>query len=129
MLTLEVIRMRKIGENIRFYRERAQLTAAELALKIRVGTGTIEKYEAGLQNPDMQTILKISTVLDVPASELLESVTSTSNSTGVDPELEQLIEEVGVKRAKLILRKAKEYTDEDFLNVMQVLYEKKYSAQ
>lgn len=121
--------MRKIGENIRFYRERAKLTAAELALKIRVGTGTIEKYEEGHQKPDMQTILKISTVLDVPASELLESVTSASNSTGLDPELEQLIEEVGVKRAKLILRKAKEYTEEDFLNVMQVLYEKKYSAQ
>ncbi|KMJ58791.1 XRE family transcriptional regulator [Bacillus sp. LL01] len=116
--------MRKIGENIRFYRERAKFTASELALKIRVGTGTIEKYEAGLQMPDMQTILKISTVLDVPASELLESAAST-NSSGLDPELEQLIEEVGVKRAKLILRKAKEYTDEDFLNVMQVLYEKK----
>ncbi|NLP51029.1 helix-turn-helix transcriptional regulator [Bacillus sp. RO1] len=120
--------MRNIGENIRFYRERAKMSAAELALKIRVGTGTIEKYEAGLQTPDMQTILKISTVLDVPASELLESFTS-KNTTGLDPELEELIKEVGVKRAKLILRKAKDYSDEDFLNVMQVLYEKKYSTQ
>ncbi|MCM3619024.1 helix-turn-helix transcriptional regulator [Sutcliffiella horikoshii] len=121
--------MREIGENIRFYRERAKLTAAELALKIRVGTGTIEKYESGIHKPDMQTILKISTVLDVPASELLESISSSSNARGLDPELELLIEEVGVKRAKLILRKAKEYTDEDFLNVMQILYDKKYSAQ
>jgi transcriptional regulator with XRE-family HTH domain len=125
---MEVVVMRNIGENIRFYRERAKLTAAELALKIRVGTATIEKYESGLQVPDVQTILKISTVLDVPASELLESAAHTS-STGLDYELEQLIEEVGVKRAKLILRKAKEFTDEDFLNVMQVLFEKKHKIQ
>lgn len=117
--------MKNVGENIRQYRERAKLTQSELSLKLRVGTATIEKYESGQQIPDMQTILKISTVLDVPASELLESI-SPINSHGIDHELQQLIEEIGVKRAKLILRKAKEYSDEDFLNVMQILFEKKY---
>ncbi|WP_078379223.1 helix-turn-helix domain-containing protein [Sutcliffiella halmapala] len=117
--------MKNIGENIRQYRERANLTTNELALKLRVGTATIEKYESGQHVPDVQTILKISTVLDVPASELLESINQT-NTHGLDHELEQLIQEVGIKRAKLILRKAKEFSDEDFLKVMQVLYEKKY---
>ncbi|WP_223701522.1 helix-turn-helix domain-containing protein [Sutcliffiella deserti] len=120
--------MKNIGENIRLYREQAKLTTNELAIKLRVGSATIEKYESGQQVPDVQTVLKISTVLDIPASELLESVTPTNNQ-GIDYELEQLIQEVGIKRSKLILRKAKEFTDEDILNVMQLLYEKKYKTE
>lgn len=61
-----------IGQNIKACRERRNMTQAELALRIRVGTKKIENYESGEQIPDTQTVLKISTVLDIPASELLE---------------------------------------------------------
>ena len=60
-----------IGGKIKTYREQLHMTQEELALKIRVGTHTIEKYESGEQIPSNQTILKLSTVLDIPASELL----------------------------------------------------------
>ncbi|MBA4536045.1 helix-turn-helix transcriptional regulator [Bacillus aquiflavi] len=62
--------MSEIGKNIKLWRERRGMTAQELALKIRVGTKTIENYESGEQIPNTNTILKISTVLDVPASDL-----------------------------------------------------------
>ncbi|PLR79381.1 transcriptional regulator [Bacillus sp. V3-13] len=117
--------MSAIGENIRTCRERLNLSQKELAIKVRVGTATIEKYEAGEQLPDIQTILKISTALDVPASELLEKAYQT-NPSGIDHEIEQLVKEIGTKKAKLILRKAKEFTEDDFLRVMQMLYEIKY---
>jgi transcriptional regulator with XRE-family HTH domain len=117
--------MSTIGENIRFCRERRNMTQEELARKIRVGTQTIEKYESNVQPPDIQTILKISTVLDIPASELLEQEDQT-NPSGVDYEIEQLIKEIGTKKAKLILRKAKEFSEEDFLRVMQMFFEMKY---
>ncbi|MDZ5472060.1 helix-turn-helix transcriptional regulator [Bacillus sp. 31A1R] len=117
--------MSTIGNNIKFYRERRGMSLQELALKTRVGTGTIEKYESGEQIPETQTILKISTVLDVPASDILEQEVQT-NQVGIDLELEQLIQEIGTKKAKLILRKAKEISEEDFLRVMQLLYEIKY---
>lgn len=63
--------MATIGENIRSIREERGLSLEELATKTRVGKDTIEKYEAGEKVPTNQTILKLSTVLDVPASVLL----------------------------------------------------------
>lgn len=59
------------GENIRTCRERRNMTREELALKLRVGPQRIEAYESGRLIPSNQTILKLSTVLDIPASELL----------------------------------------------------------
>jgi len=48
------------------------MSQEELAQKVRVGIHTIEKYESGEQIPSTQTLLKLSTVLDLPATELLE---------------------------------------------------------
>jgi transcriptional regulator with XRE-family HTH domain len=62
--------MNTIGTTIKNYREHLKMTKEELAQKIRVGTHTIEKYESGEQIPSSQTLLKLSTVLDIPASEL-----------------------------------------------------------
>lgn len=118
--------MYSLSENLKLARQRANLSQAELAMKIRVGTGTIEKYENGEGVPDTNTILKISTVLDIPASELLEQELSTETN-GIDKEIELLVQEIGTKKAKLILRKAKEFSEEDFLRVMQMLFEVKYN--
>jgi transcriptional regulator with XRE-family HTH domain len=65
--------MRSIGQIIKEERKRLNLTQEELAQKVRVGTHTIEKYESGEQIPSTQTILKLSTVLDIPAAELLNN--------------------------------------------------------
>ncbi|BCB05429.1 helix-turn-helix domain-containing protein [Bacillus sp. KH172YL63] len=118
--------MSHFGENLKRVREERHLSQQELALKARLGSKTIEKYESNLQIPDTQTILKLSTVLDIPASELLEREVKDHPPQGIDAEMEQLIKEVGPKRSKLILRKAKEFSEEDFLRVMQMLYELKY---
>ncbi|MCA1057227.1 helix-turn-helix transcriptional regulator [Rossellomorea aquimaris] len=118
--------MSHFGENLRRVREDRNISQRELALKARLGLGTIEKYENDEQIPDTQTILKLSTVLDIPASELLEREVNDHHSSGIDAEIEQLINEIGQKRTKLILRKAKEFSEEDFLRVMQMLYEVKY---
>lgn len=118
--------MSHFGENLKRVREERKLSQQELALRARLGTQTIEKYESDQQIPDTQTILKLSTVLDIPASELLEREFQDYPPAGVDAEMEQLIKELGPKRTKLILRKAKEFTEEDFLRVMQMLFELKY---
>lgn len=64
--------MNSIGHTIKTSREMLKMTQQELAQKVRVGTHTIEKYESGEQIPSTQTIMKLSTVLDIPASELLK---------------------------------------------------------
>ena len=64
--------MSNIGVTIRNYRESKNITIEELALKIRIGTNTLKRYEDGDSIPTLQTILKISTALDIPASDLLD---------------------------------------------------------
>ncbi len=46
----------------------------------------------------------------------------------IDHEIEQLVKDIGTKKAKLILKKAKEFREDDFLRVLQMLYEMKYKA-
>ena len=112
--------MSAIGLAIKQNRERLNLTQQELAVKLRIGTSTIEKYENGCQQPDTQTILKISTILDVPASERLEHG-FTACQTGLDPELEQLLLETGIHDAKMILKNAKKMGKENFLRMMDAI--------
>lgn len=64
--------MNSIGQTIKNAREMLNMSQEELAQKVRVGTYTIEKYESGEQIPSNQTLLKLSTVLDLPAAELLK---------------------------------------------------------
>ena len=64
--------MSTIRQNIQAYRNEKSMSVEELAIRIRCGTKTLEDYEKGINIPNNQTLLMISTVLDVPASELLE---------------------------------------------------------
>ena len=63
--------MSKVGVNIRNIRESKGMTLEQLALKVRCGTKTMENYENGTAIPNSDTILKISTALDVPATAFL----------------------------------------------------------
>lgn len=63
--------MNEFGEKIKACREKRKMSKQELALKMRVGQRKIEEYESGQHIPSTQTILKLSTVLDIPATELL----------------------------------------------------------
>ncbi|MGM9925510.1 MAG: helix-turn-helix domain-containing protein [Bacillus sp. (in: firmicutes)] len=65
--------MSQIGNNIRMYREDRNMSLQDLALKIRCGTKTLENYENGTMIPNNDTLLKLSTALDVAASELIEA--------------------------------------------------------
>ncbi|MCK1994252.1 helix-turn-helix transcriptional regulator [Peribacillus muralis] len=113
--------MSNIANIIRQYREEHNLTQQELALKLRIGTKKIEKYESGESVPDTQAILRLSTVLDIPASEFLNDG-PVGNAAGVDEDIKRLIEEIGTKKAELILRAAKDFSEEQILKVMHTLY-------
>lgn len=63
--------MGTVGKNIKDCREKRHMTQEELASKMRVGPKRIEDYESGKEMPSNDTLLRISTVLDIPASELI----------------------------------------------------------
>ncbi|WML54592.1 helix-turn-helix transcriptional regulator [Neobacillus sp. PS3-12] len=62
--------MSSLGENIKTIRERRNMSQEELAQKLRIGAKKIDDYESGRQVPSNETLLKISTVLDIPTSQL-----------------------------------------------------------
>jgi len=60
-----------IGENIRTYRARANLTQQQLADKVGVSWEMVSRYERSINSP-FKKIYKISSALNVPESLLLE---------------------------------------------------------
>lgn len=60
-----------IGENIRLYRERRNLTQQQLADKVGVSWEMISRYERSTSSP-LAKINKIANALDVKKSQLLE---------------------------------------------------------
>ena len=57
--------MRDIGKNIKQVRESKQLTQDDLAAKLFVSRQTISNYETGRTRPDIETLIKLSSVLDI----------------------------------------------------------------
>ncbi|WP_246055186.1 helix-turn-helix domain-containing protein [Pseudalkalibacillus caeni] len=76
-----------LGEKIRMHRKELNMAKDELALKVRVGTGFLDKIESNKITPDLQTLLKISTALDVPASEFLENIECNQLVTNLENHL------------------------------------------
>ncbi|HNW33178.1 MAG TPA: helix-turn-helix transcriptional regulator, partial [Candidatus Dojkabacteria bacterium] len=60
-----------IGENIRIYRERANLTQQQLADKVGITWEMISRYERNESLP-FRKLDGISKALDVPKSQLVE---------------------------------------------------------
>ncbi|MFC3886729.1 helix-turn-helix domain-containing protein [Bacillus songklensis] len=118
--------MERIGQNIKMYRELKKMTQTELALKARLGISTIAKFENGEKIPDRQTLLKVSTVLDVPITELTGAQEEGIVNVEMDGELSELIQAIGVEKAKSILRKVKELNESQYLQLMKTVFEQKY---
>lgn len=59
------------NENLRDVREQKGLSQKEVAEKIGVAKSTYSLYESGNREPNVQTIKKISDVLNVSADKLL----------------------------------------------------------
>lgn len=62
-----------IGENIKKAREDAGLTQKKLADKLGIKAGTISAFEHDRTNIKYSTVKRISSALEVPLSEILET--------------------------------------------------------
>lgn len=65
--------MEKINKNIRFLREKAELTQRELAKKLKVNLPVIGSYEEGRSIPPIPTSIKIAKFFNVSLDTLLLS--------------------------------------------------------
>ncbi len=119
--------MHTFGEKVRILRELNQMNQQELAFKVRVGPGTIKKYETGYLIPDTQTLLKLSTVLDVPATELISY--SNQITSQIDEELIELINQLGVSTTKTILLKLKDIPVDELFTLLEWINRSKLPLQ
>lgn len=60
-----------LAAGVAHYREVAELTQEDLAIRVGVTQRTIRAIEAGTANPAIASILRIQAVLSVPSLELL----------------------------------------------------------
>lgn len=61
-----------LGARIKEFRDRQGLTQLQLAERIGVAPQTVSQIERGKEGTSMANLVRISTVLDVPLSELFE---------------------------------------------------------
>ncbi len=64
----------KLHELLKMLREERNWSLEDLSMKTQLGVERLTQYESGQQIPSTQTILKLSTVLEVPASNLLDAI-------------------------------------------------------
>ena len=64
----------QLHEILKMLREEKDWSLEDLSLKTQLGVEKLAAYEKGEQTPSIQTILKLSTVLEVPASNLMDGI-------------------------------------------------------
>lgn len=70
-----------IGENIKKYRTFRNFTRKDLATKLQVSESTISRYENNKREPNMETLKKISEILEIPPTFLMDDDTLNSYMT------------------------------------------------
>ncbi|MBS5982823.1 MAG: helix-turn-helix transcriptional regulator [Clostridium butyricum] len=61
-----------IGENIKKCRNEKEISQEKLAVKLDVSSRTLQSYESGRTTPTIETLIRISKILDVPLYRLIE---------------------------------------------------------
>ena len=64
----------KLHELLKQLREERNWSLEDLSKKTQVGIEKLAMYEKGELTPSVQTILKLSNVLEVPASNLMDGL-------------------------------------------------------
>ncbi len=59
-----------VGEKIRFFRLRSEMSQLELEANAELSPGTISKFENSVINPTKETLFKIGEVLNLDSKEL-----------------------------------------------------------
>lgn len=72
--------MPTIGQKVTEYRENLNLSQEELAMRIRKSLKIIQQIEENQWSPDQDTLFKLSSVLDIPVSSLMDCYTNQKSS-------------------------------------------------
>src|SRR6202012_2147796 len=60
-----------LANNLKFLRKKSGKTQDALSLAIKIGRTTIANYEAGISEPNLETLISFATFFGVPVDALL----------------------------------------------------------
>ena len=86
-----------IGREVRQFRQRQDLTVAELAARARLSSGMLSKIENGLTSPSLATLQALSRALDVPVTAFFRRFEEERNAVHVKAGEGLLVERRGTR--------------------------------
>jgi len=86
-LTKEVVKLYNVGIRIKTFRLKRGLSQKEFSARIGAKNTTVSNWEKGMTRPDVDTLTRICSVLDVSADELLGIRLSSDSISGFEKRL------------------------------------------
>lgn len=98
----------EFGELLRKTRLKQNVTVSELAQRINVSEGILEKYEDKTALPDIETLMKICSALRVTPNDLLINATFSGNYSGNDAAYLNRIKDLSPKERLGLIKRLEE---------------------
>lgn len=76
---------------IKFYREKMKLSQRELANKLNTTQATLQRYESGIHQPNIETIIKLADFFQISIDDLIGRESQTINLNFYDNDKKELI--------------------------------------
>lgn len=91
------------GEKIRYRRENLEISRRELAKMVKINYYTLAKYETGVNEPDLATLVEIAKALKVSTDYILSMPSGVSGVASIPIGEEELL-----KKYRSLLKSAQE---------------------
>lgn len=78
--------MTVLGKRIRYLRQQANLTQAQLGKLLDCSSSTVSLYEGGQRSPDTTMLVRLADVFDVSVDYLLGRVSDPTRKSVMEPE-------------------------------------------
>lgn len=96
-----------IYERIKLMRKQRGMSQEELADRVGVSRQAVSKWESGLNIPDPDKIILLSSVLGVTTDYLLLGKEEENQNEDIEPAAEETVEEIPLQKKKRLSKKAK----------------------
>ena len=91
--------LKNVGEKIREYREKGNISQKKLGLALGLSDKAVSAYESGRTLPPLETLSRISEVLDVPLEFFLsdsEEIKITKRLGSIERSLKSITKEIAL---------------------------------
>lgn len=106
------------NSNLKFLREKNNMSRTELAKKLNVHQSTVSRWENGEMGATVDNAVDISKVLNIPLPDLIGRDLRLSENNSYDNKIKELETETGIK---ISYSTEKELTQEDYLAINELV--------